>query len=50
MMHNQVVVVPAKAAQAAKLYIWHRYALMRSIELKDLEQLEKRMIAPAGKN
>jgi len=50
MVHNQVVVVPAKAAQALRLYFWHRYALMRSIEAKDLEELEKGVLAPAGKN
>jgi hypothetical protein len=50
MMRNQVVVVPAKAAQAVSLYFLHRYALMRSIELKDQEQIEKRLVATAGKN
>jgi hypothetical protein len=41
MIHNQVFVVPAEISAKVQSYLFHRSNLMRQIEDRDIEQMEK---------
>jgi hypothetical protein len=41
MIHNQIFVVPRAISAKLQTYLFHRASLMRQIEERDIEQLNK---------
>ena len=41
MIHNQFFVVPREMSGMARNYLFHRSNLMRQIEQRDIEQMDK---------